>query len=93
MTRGEPLPAMERTLYVVATPLGNLRDITLRALDVLGQVDVVAAEDTRLTGMLLKHYGISTQRVRELLAEAEEREAKEREKERERSKKRGINRI
>ena len=60
MTRGEPLPAMERTLYVVATPLGNLRDITLRALDVLGQVDVVAAEDTRLTGMLLKHYGIST---------------------------------
>jgi len=48
------------TLYVVATPLGNLRDITLRALDVLATADVVAAEDTRTTGNLLRHYGIST---------------------------------
>ena len=61
MTRGEPLPAVEQTLYVVATPIGNLRDITLRALDVLGQVDVVAAEDTRVTGGLLAHHGIRVQ--------------------------------
>jgi len=48
------------TLYVVATPLGNLRDVTLRALDVLASADVIAAEDTRVTAVLLKHYGIST---------------------------------
>jgi 16S rRNA (cytidine1402-2'-O)-methyltransferase len=59
MSRDEPLPALERTLYVVATPLGNLRDITLRALDVLGQVDTIAAEDTRVTATLLRHYGIT----------------------------------
>ncbi len=47
------------TLYVVATPLGNLRDITLRALDVLSQVDVVAAEDTRVTAGLLARFGIA----------------------------------
>lgn len=48
------------TLYVVATPLGNLRDVTLRALDVLGTADVIAAEDTRVTTPLLRHYGIAT---------------------------------
>lgn len=48
------------SLYVVATPLGNLRDITLRALDVLRTADVVAAEDTRVTAVLLRHYGIAT---------------------------------
>lgn len=47
------------TLYVVATPIGNLRDITLRALDVLAAVDVVAAEDTRTTKHLLARYAIS----------------------------------
>jgi 16S rRNA (cytidine1402-2'-O)-methyltransferase len=61
MTKGEPLPALGRTLYVVATPIGNLRDITLRALDVLGQVDVIAAEDTRVTAVLIAHHGIPAQ--------------------------------
>jgi 16S rRNA (cytidine1402-2'-O)-methyltransferase len=55
--------AMPGTLYVVATPLGNLRDLTLRAVDVLGSADVIAAEDTRVTGVLLRHFGIATRQV------------------------------
>jgi 16S rRNA (cytidine1402-2'-O)-methyltransferase len=48
------------TLYVVATPIGNLADITLRALDVLGAVPLIAAEDTRMTRRLLARHGIET---------------------------------
>jgi 16S rRNA (cytidine1402-2'-O)-methyltransferase len=47
------------SLYVVATPLGHLRDVTLRALDVLSRADAIAAEDTRVTAVLLARYGIA----------------------------------
>ncbi|WP_448334539.1 16S rRNA (cytidine(1402)-2'-O)-methyltransferase [Bellilinea sp.] len=50
-------------LYLVSTPIGNLGDISQRALDTLNQVDYVVSEDTRKTGMLLKHFGISKRQI------------------------------
>jgi 16S rRNA (cytidine1402-2'-O)-methyltransferase len=54
---------MAGTLYLIATPIGNLEDITHRAVRLLGQVEVIACEDTRHTKKLLNHYGISTRTI------------------------------
>ena len=59
---GRPVeaPSLPEGLYLVATPIGNLRDVTLRALEVLAAADVIACEDSRVTRKLLDHYGIRT---------------------------------
>jgi len=73
-SEGGAFRAVPGSLYVVATPIGNLRDMSLRAIDILRSVDVICAEDTRVTATLLARYGIAT-RPRALHRHNEAREA------------------
>ncbi len=75
MNESPHLTPLLPALYVVATPIGNLGDITLRALDILQRVDRVAAEDTRVSGLLLAHFNIRKPLVS--IREHNEREAAE----------------
>ena len=61
--QGFPAPALAPGLYVVATPIGNLRDITIRALETLAAAAVILCEDTRMSARLLDHYGIKGRRI------------------------------
>lgn len=63
MKRSQSFNNDKKTLYIVATPIGNLSEMTPRAIEVLENVDIIAAEDTRVTGKLLHHFNIDTKMI------------------------------